>query len=68
MVEDPERFLWTGEIFLKLFLHFLSREKKTKSKKTPVSSLFLRVTKPGEAARIMLSGKASGEARRAAIV
>jgi hypothetical protein len=29
--------------FLKYFLHFLSREKKTKQKKTPVSRFFLRV-------------------------
>jgi len=53
---------------MKLLLHFLSREKKTKQKKAPVFRFILRVAKPGEAARIMLSGKASSAARRAAIV
>jgi hypothetical protein len=53
---------------MKVFFHSLSREKNTKQKKTPVFRFILRVAKPGEAARIMLSGKASSAARRAAIV
>jgi len=50
-----------------LFVTFLSRKKKSNQKKPPLSRFTLRVTKPGEAATIMLSGKASSEARRAAI-
>jgi hypothetical protein len=51
-----------------LVVTFLSREEKSNRKKTPVTHLTLRVAKPGEAARIKLSGKASSEARRTAIV
>jgi hypothetical protein len=50
------------------FVTFLSRKKKSNQKKPLLSRFILRVTKPGEAARIMLSGKASSAARRAAIV
>jgi hypothetical protein len=59
-------FIGWGDLIL--VFTFLSREEKSNQKKTPVFRSALRVAKPGEAARIMLSGKASSEARRAAIV
>jgi hypothetical protein len=48
-------------------VHFLPRGRKRNQKKTPVSRLILRVAQSVDAARVMLSGKASSEARRAAI-
>jgi hypothetical protein len=59
---------WRAQKVCCSFVTFLSRKKKSNQKKPPLSRLTLRVTKPGEAARIMLSGKASSAARRAAIV
>jgi len=40
-VEDPERFYQSGAPFF-LYVHFLSREKKTNQKKPPVSRFTLR--------------------------
>jgi hypothetical protein len=42
LVEDPERFYQSGAPFF-LYVHFLSREKKTNQKKPPVSRFTLRV-------------------------
>ena len=43
LVADFERLYRSGMNFLKLFLHFLSREKKTKQQKTPLSRFILRL-------------------------
>jgi hypothetical protein len=42
-VEDPERIYLSGVTFRKWRLTFLSRERKVRQKKAPVSRLILRV-------------------------
>ncbi len=43
LIKDTARSCRFGVLSLEWFLHFLSREKKTKQKKTPVSRYTLRV-------------------------